>query len=46
MIKLCSGITSLKVPNSSDAAQVKMSRLVNTTNMIIKSEIFVKHYNY
>ena len=31
-----------KVPNSSDATQVKMSRLTNTTNMIMKSEIFVK----
>ena len=27
---------------SSDATQVKMSRLVNTTNMIMKSEILVK----
>ena len=44
MNKLCSGIKSLKVPNSSDAMQLKMSRLANTTNMIIESEILVKNY--
>ena len=42
MNKLCSGIKSWKVPNSSDATQVKMCRLANTTNMIMKSEILVK----
>ena len=29
--------------NSSDAMQVKMNRLANTTNMIMKSEILVKN---
>ena len=34
---------SYKVSNSSDATQViKMFRLTNTTNMIVKSEILVK----
>ena len=32
------------VPNSSDAMQVKMNRLANTTNMIMKNEILVKNY--
>ena len=31
------------VPNSSDATQVKMSRLANTTIMIMRSEILVKN---
>ena len=31
-----------KFPNSSDATQVKISRLANTTNMIMKSEILIK----
>ena len=40
--KLCSGIKILKVSNSSDITQVKMSSLANTTNMIMKSDILVK----
>ena len=42
MYKLCNGIKSKKVPNSSDATQVKISRIANTTNMIMKSEILIK----
>ena len=42
MNKLCSGIKSLKGPNSSDATQVKMSRIANIINMIMKSEILIK----
>ena len=42
MDTLCSGIKCKKIPNSSDARQVKMSRLANTTNMIMKGEILVK----
>ena len=42
MNKLCSGIKGWKVPNYSDATQVKMSRPANITNKIMKSEILVK----
>ena len=43
MNKLCIGIKCYKVPDFSNATQMKMSRVADITNMIMKSEILVKN---